>query len=426
LQQALGLAPADASLQAALEAAQAALAAAEQVRAAEEARSEAAAAVLRLAEIGELDAAERALAELVGTWGEGGPVESLRAAIAQARGKAVQTRVVHLLGEAREAGEALRFDAAVKALETALDLTPGDLLITELLAEARAGKKRHLEEQKRARAVAAAVARIEEAVSAAGLESALARLAEAEAELGAAQPLAELRARLEDRLRRKREAEIAELLEGARALIEAGAFEDALDLIERARRLDPSHAESAWLMAAAEEGAHRQAEKRRREKKVAQAIASVEGCLERGDLDEALRELSLAEKVYGGEAGVVALRGRLERLRRAARRGAIERQIASARQLAAAGKLEQAIAELRQAAAAEPEDASVKTALEEILRQQAEASVAALLDRGDLKGAERALTVAERFFGKVGALPELRRLLRECRGEGADGSGDPL
>ncbi|MEW6335843.1 MAG: protein kinase [Acidobacteriota bacterium] len=417
LQQALGLAPADPTLEAALGAAQAAQEEAEQARAAEEARSEAAAAVLRLAEVGTFDAAERALAELVATWGEGGPVESLRAAIAQARGKAVQTRVVRLLGEAREAGEALRFDAAIESLEAALELTPGDLLITELLAETKAGKRRHIEERKRARAVAAAVARIEGAVSIAGLDGALSRLAEAEAELGAAQELSELRARLEDRLRRKLEAEIAELLEGARALIDAEAFEDALDLIERARRLDPSHAESAWMMAAAEEGAHRQAEKRRRENKVAQAIASVEGCLERGNLDEALRELTLAERVYGGEESVVALRSRVERLRRAARRGAVDRQIANARQLAASGKLEQAIAELRQAAAVEPEEGSIKAALEEILRQQAEASVAALLDRGDFKGAERALTVAERFFGRIGALPELRRLLREGRDE---------
>jgi len=114
----------------------------------------------------------------------------------------------------------------------------------------------------------------------------------------------------------------------------------------------------------------RDLEARRRAERLAVAVQGIEGAFDKGDLEEADRLLSQAVPTYGEEASLVALRDRLEGLRRAAgeatRQTEIAALLAKARKRRETGDLEGALTEARQIFLLDAENAIARALVEEI------------------------------------------------------------
>jgi serine/threonine protein kinase len=369
---------------------------------------------------GQTEEASVALRAAFAEWGEEPPLVKQWDQLERARDRARRAKTAALIGRARDAAARAAFEDAIATLEEASALDRDDPLVRSLLVETVAAKAAHSAEEDRRAKIVLAVRAIEEVAATGDFEEALRRLADTVATLGDAEILASERTRLEELRRRRRRAELDALLEGARALLQAESYEDALDLLYRAGTMSVDQGEKDGIAVVAAD-AERNAEAQRQARKIGHAVESIEGRLSRGDLDEAEREMAIAEKLYGREPSLVSLRGRLKRLQQAACKATVENTIITARRLAESGKLDLAVAQLRVAAEREPESGPVGEALAEFERQQAESAVEQLLSAGDRRGARRALAVAEKMFGRSGRIPELRAMLTaEKEADGAE------
>ncbi|MGE5234953.1 MAG: protein kinase domain-containing protein [Acidobacteriota bacterium] len=369
---------------------------------------------------GRLDEAEAMLRTARAELGEAKPLVAQQGRLDGAREKLVHARVTDLLGQARELAGREAFDQAMATLDEAGVVAPADPRIERVRNDVREAQGRHQAELARQAAIVVAIREIEAVAATGDFALALERIEEETERLGEAEVFITERRRLEELQRRRRRAELAALQEGARALADSGGFEDALDLLRRARAVAVEKAEQDEVDSARAR-VESQAEQQHHEQKIAHAVDSIGRCLARGDLAEAEREMALAERLYGQEASLVSLRGRLTRLRHAQAKARGESAIASARRLAETGRLDQGVAELRSAAALDPDNEPLKQALAELERRQAEAAVEALLAAGDSRGAERALGVAEKLFGRAGRLSELRERVAAALHDGENG-----
>jgi tetratricopeptide (TPR) repeat protein/predicted Ser/Thr protein kinase len=315
--------------------------------------AQAAASIEDLIRAGRLEEAERALGRALGLHGEAealaGMAERLEAAKTEARREGAASSV----SAAREHLAAGRLSEANLAYEEAARLDPGreDLKpLSEALEAARAAwEAARLEGEERARAA-------------------------------------------------------AELVSQASARVSARDHRGALDLLHRARALNPESRDVAVLSGRAEG----------LERALVSLLARIGSDLSNGRLDEAGKGLFEARRLYGEVAELPALDRRLEDEKARARRVASERQLAKARQLLGRGQLGDAEAVLREALALDGETpglpalaAELERAREKLHAAQKDAEARerafaealrqaeARLDGGDPRGALQALAEAE-------------------------------
>jgi len=375
-------------------------------------------AVVKVEELiaaGDLDAAAELLEAATATLGESDELAEKREGLEVLREQERLAQIEALVAQARAHLEAGRLEDGIAILRRAVTAAPEDATAGSLLAEAEERLREIERACERERAAAAAVAEIEELIGAGKLESAIQRLGAAAAKLGADPRWGGLGERIEEALQREREDRFAAHLDAAERLLGADKYDEALARLEQAAEIDPHAPRVAELRAAAKEGRQRPSKEALKAQKASHAAARVEACLERGDLQEAERELALAERLYGKTSLFRTLRTLLDEAGRRETQDRVEALVLNATRLAAAGVLDRAIAGFREACELDPGNARLQRLLDGARRREAALSVEGLLSRGDLAGAETALGLAERLHGSEGDLAAVRARLDELK-----------
>jgi serine/threonine protein kinase len=215
-------------------------------------------------------------------------------------------------------------------------------------------------------------------------------------------------------------AELAPLLDDARALAASENLKGAGKLLRRAERLAPASPDVRELREQLDEASRRRAEERRRATQIARKAAEIGKRLDRGDLDGGATLLAAAAAELGEAEAWPPLQERLAALRAEVRLAEVGALLMSARLLWANDELDQALETVASARRLEPENPAVQALVEELEvataqrereRRRAEklaqtvAAVSAKLERDELEEASKLLDWAVVRFG---AAPTLR------------------
>ncbi|MCU0290627.1 MAG: protein kinase [Thermoanaerobaculaceae bacterium] len=371
-----------------------------------------------LLQSGRLDAAEERLARGLQECGEAMELGALRQRIQAIRNQEREAHVKMLLREAVASVEAFHFQDGVGKVEEALRLKPGDPALIEILGKMQTAWRAHEAEERRRKALGEAARGIEDLLEAGNLDRAVRRMAAVSTHLGEDERLSELGLRIQVAItaRLADEERLGQIVAEARRLLALQSPDQALPLLEEATGLRTVSAEVTVLLGEAQALAARQAEQRRRMQEMLEAAAAVEERVRAGELDDAERALGLAEKMFAGEVAIRGLRRRLEQQRTQAKALQVIALVEDARVLASVEQYEKAILEAQQAQALDSGNQEVRELLQELPRRQAAGSVEALLARGALDEAARALALAEKLHGTSDPLlAPLRQRLEEAQ-----------
>lgn len=354
-----------------------------------------------LLQSGRLDAAEERLARALVECGDAMELSALRQRIGAIRFQEREAHVKLLLRDAAGCVEAFHFAEGVAKVEEALRLKPKDTTLLEILGKMQTAWREHEGAERRRRVRVEAAAGIEQLLASGDLDRAVRRLVAFSSYLGDEGPLSTARERVEAAVsaQHAEEEKLAFLVGEARRALAMQDPEHALPLLEEATGLRAASPEVTVLLAEAQAQQARLVEHRKRMQELLEAAATVELRLKTGELDEAERALTLAEKMFGGEAAVRGLRQRYDQQRANAKVLRLVTLLEEARALTAAEQFEKAMLEAQQAQSLDPGNQEVRELLAEIPRRQAASSVEALLFRGAKDEAGRALALAEKLHG---------------------------
>ena len=223
-------------------------------------------------------------------------------------------------------------------------------------------------------------------------------------------------------------AELAPLLDDARALAAGENLKEAGKLLRRAERLAPASPDVQELREQIDEASRRRAEERRRAAQIARKAAEIAKRLDRGDLDGGAGLLAAAAAELGEAEAWPKLEERLAALRAEERLAEVGALLMSARRQWANDELDQALETAASARRLEPENPAVLALAEELEvaaaqrekeRRRAEklaqtvAAVSAKLERGELEDASKLLDWAVERFGAAPTLREQWERLEE-------------
>ena len=362
------------------------------------------------------DAHER-LDAAVAEVGEGEAFRKLRARIESALAREQKARASALLAQARAAVEESRFDDGIASLEEALRIAPDDLMVQQVLTRTQAAQERHQEEQRAARALAAALATVDELLAKQAFKQALVRLDAAVTELGDKDQLRAARTRVEEaRERHRRREVVADLVERAHALAEAKDFPGALELVQQAHAVGVTDPDQLRQIEDTEGAVmHLVEEERRRE--VAELVERALVLSAEKEFSAALDLLQQARTVGVADPELLRIARETESAVRhqeeEERRAAIAELRHRASACSAKKDFTRALGLLREARTLDAEDHEIGRLITEteaaIERQEEErrrlqkvtaaaAQVEGFLEKGALHEVERALAVAEKLF----------------------------
>ena len=181
-------------------------------------------------------------------------------------------------------------------------------------------------------------------------------------------------ARLEQEAGRRRERQVATLLERARARMEPGGWELASLALQEVLALEPGHEEATRLLAGAKTAQAAEAAERARAGERARAAVRVAALLDRGALVEGEAALREAERDAGDPAAFAELRRRLAELQQSERQARVVELLNRSRAATEAGDLTLAVRQLEDAREADTGNQDVGRLLQEAheaLRQRA-------------------------------------------------------
>ncbi len=314
---------------------------------------------------GQLDEAARALALARKLYGDEQAFVPLASRLEESRKAARTQRAGELRSEARALAAEGLFAEALERLESARDLAPGARETEAAEAEIRSALARHEQAARRRAELEAAVARVERLTSAGRLAAAAGVLGDACSELGDDEALETLRSRIEAALadRERRRREVSEALERARRLAQEEDLDGALEAVESARAAVADTPELEGPVDETDGFIQQRIEQHRLDLSVTEAAASAVRRLEAGELDDAERELGLAERLYGPREAFATVRGRLEEQRRRARQEQVEALLARA--FSSRASFTEVIATLEEALAVDPDHEKARRLLTE-------------------------------------------------------------
>jgi serine/threonine protein kinase len=433
LREALSLEPAERALKARLAAAEARLA--EQLEARRRAKeiADAAARIAAQVEGGLPDEADRALAMAVKLYGAQPAFDELLARVGELRERLRRDQAEALRDRARGLLEAGGFGEAIGLLEQARHLAPGLAGTDDLLAAAREGQRLAEDALRRRLEIDQVMLRVERLILAGRLESAARVVNVAVGELGEFEDAAGLRSRVADEIVRRdaAAAQLRQVLDRALELSGQDRFADAEDALEQARTLAAEHGDSADEVREAEVELRRRIDAHRRQVAIDKVVQSIERQLDKAAVDEARRELAVAQRLYGSSDALEELSARIEARSRDLRREEVESLVDAA--LAGERAIGEVIADLEAASAIDPHNEKVQRVLvssRAAQRRLTEAEVAgaaaaelAEVDRliADGRAAE-ALQVLERAVTRVGDFGAARALRRRLAAGAPAGS----
>ncbi len=168
-------------------------------------------------------------------------------------------RILKLLQEARNEGNAGRYTEALAVIERAEELAPRDPQVRDLAEDLHREARRRNAERERQRIVHEQAERIERLLADDRLEEADIVLRQAGGHWGRDDRWPVLRQKIDERRTELNEQRIGKLFSEARGLSQAGQWAQAVPLFAKILELDPSHHEALQALARAAEEA-RQAE----------------------------------------------------------------------------------------------------------------------------------------------------------------------
>jgi serine/threonine protein kinase len=281
-----------------------------------------------------------------------------------------------LLDDARALAASENLKEAGKLLRRAERLAPASPDVQELREEIDQASRRRAEERRRAAQIARKAAEIGKRLERGDLDGGATLLAAAVEELGEAEAWQELQDRLAALRAAVRLAEVGALLMSARGQWANGELDQALETAAAARRLEPENPAVQALAEELEVAAAEREKQRRREEKLAHAVAAVSAKLDRDELEDASKLLDWAVVRFGAAP---PLREQWERLEQRKRREVAERVaeiLSRTERLAAAGDLGAARGALEEARALAEKAPELRTQIAE-----ADAALARLADR---------------------------------------------
>jgi len=225
-------------------------------------------------------------------------------------------------------------------------------------------------------------------------------------------------------------AELAPLLDDARALAASENLKEAGKLLRKAERLAPASPDVRELREQIDEASRRRAEERRRATQIARKAAEIGKRLDRGDLDGGATLLAAAAAELGEAEAWPPLQDRLAALRAEVRLAEVGALLMSARLLWANEELDQALETVASARRLEPENPAVQALAEELEvavaqrereRRRAEklaqtvAAVSSHLERDELEEASKLLDWAVVRFGAAPTLREQWERLEQLK-----------
>ncbi|MCU0233299.1 MAG: protein kinase [Thermoanaerobaculales bacterium] len=363
LREAHSLEPADRALKARLAAAEASLAAQLEARRRAKEIADTAARIAAQIDEGAPDEAERALTMAVKVYGAQKAFDELRARVDALRERLRRDEAQALRDRARGLIEAGGFGEAIGLLEQARRLAPGLAAGDELLAAAREGQRLTEEARRRTLEIDQTKLRVERLIHAGRLESAGLVVDAAVGELGDFEDAAGLRARIAE-VTGRRDAAAAQLrllLDRALELSGQDRFADAEDALEQARTLALEFDELADEVRDTDVELRRRIDAHRRQVAIDKVVQSIERQLGKAAVDEARRELAVAQRLYGSSDALDELSARIDTRARELRREEVDRLLDAA--LAGERAIAEVVADLEAATAVDPHDERVQRVL---------------------------------------------------------------
>ncbi len=284
-----------------------------------------------LIEDGDLETARVQLHEAGIELGRHEVLAALEGRLAEREEAARRGLAVELAAKARDLLDAGDHRGALKVAEQSLRFAPV-AEAREIREEARTELDREAEQQQYQQAVVDAAGDVERLLGAREPARAGQRLRQAIDQLGNHQSFEELvqridraksdlqfRQRVEWAERRSREAD--GLVAEASRLSLKGAYREAVELLEKARELDPSRPDLDDRLDTARKARQRQMAQRRRAEEIGHRVAEIRSHLESLRLDEAEAAIRECTRDYGEPERFAPLLTRLERLRDVERSG---------------------------------------------------------------------------------------------------------
>ena len=384
---------------------------------------ETAAAINGHIESSDADEAERALNLARKLYGEEEVFTELAGQIDELRERLRREHAARLRSEAQEQITAADFSRAIETLERAHALVPGDQETGDLLGAAREGLRLQEEARIRQTAIDATALSVERLILAARFESAYRIIDTSVADLGAFDEADTLRqavkaevSTIDDRQNRAKDA-----AERALELAEKNAFAEASEALGEARELEKDYPELTELLSATDAEIQRKIEAHRRLMAIEKVGQSIDKHLAKGALDEARRELKVAERLYRGQEILEALSSKIEEKERELQQREAEKILSKA--LRKHRKFEDVISDLEAALELDPENEKIlrvieetQTAHQQVLDESRANQISETLveiDRLIAAGdTAEALSAVETAAGKIGEFPEAQILRR--------------
>lgn len=301
LQEVLELDPRYPDLNSRLEAARTGLAKQRAEQRREQEIRDSAAAITKHIDAEDAEQAERALAVAIKLYGARDLFDGLAVKIDELRAAQRLAAAEELQKNARELMEAGKFGAAIDTLGEAHRIAPEARDIDSLLAAAREGLRLQEEAERRKAAIDLAALKIDRLILAGRLESAVRLVDSAVEELGAFDEAETLRRRIVKEIETSNTAlrKVEKKLELALNHSAEDRFAEAHEALESARELASDTPDAVELVAETENEIQRRLDAHRRQLAIEKVVASVGRQLEKGAIDEAQRELSVARRLYG-------------------------------------------------------------------------------------------------------------------------------
>ncbi len=379
---------------------------------------------------GDAEQAERALAVAIKLYGERDVFADLDARVDGLRTAQLLAAAEKLQKNARELIQTGDFRSAIEALEETHRIAPQFQDTDNLLAAAREGLRLQEEAIRRKTAIDQAALKIDRLILAGRLESAVRLVDSTVEELG---PFDEADA-LRQRIVKDIEAinttlgQVEKKLEQAMNHSAEDRFAKAQEVLESARGLASDTPDAVELVAETESEIQRRIDAHRRRMAIEKVLASVDRQLEKGTLDEAQRELSVARRLYGASDAFEDLEAKIGARGRELQRLEIDRIVEQA--LKTNRPFEEIFADLESASALDPHDERVQRLLVQtriarrhLENEQVEADAAeelARIDRliadGDPKTALSTLDETIRTHGEFRSARLLRSRLTAHQG----------
>lgn len=358
--------------------------------------------------------------------GEDPRFDSLRQEINQAMAlRKRRQQVYELLDQAQQLYQQKNLSAALKVLHQALEIDPSH----ESARALESSIEKAVTDQRLNQQLGAVEKQVEKALKNHDLKAAERGLNRARQVLGSLPQLDTLELKIEaarDELRRE---QVHALLEESRQLTASTRLEDARDRAKAALEIDPQHAEARRTLQQVEALIEARDKERQREEALRQALAQIEQLIAAEKLAEADSALFRADKQFGEDSRLKAVRGKLDQRHLEQKQRNIKELLAEAARTSSQGQHDEALDLLRRVLILDAEHAEAKAEIERLeAAKRLKSAVQNIRASIAKKQWPQARAQLEAALGRLGpqGLEEVQKEIEHGEQEERDGKAEAL